>query len=446
MLRVNSKEIKPGDTFLALSGNEDDGHNHIEEAIDKGAACIIAEHGEYSVKTIIANDTRTYLSNYLKELYLEKLDRIKLIGIAGTTGKTITGDLLYQLLNNLNSKTALIGTNGFYMNGKMTELKSTTPDIYDLYELINKAIDDECENIIIEISSTSIKQRHIEGLRFDMAIFTNLITKGMSKEVKEDYINTKIELFKVLKKDGYAIINKKDDNYKYFVFPQNNNVFYGTKDSDYKISDISLTYDFIEFNISDNHIELPLIGSYNIYNFLAAYVTASVLSFPVEAIENSVKEIKPADGRYQNIKYKDSLIIIDYAYDIKRIKNIIKYTKEFSRGRIITLTGCGGDRRKDQRPQIGKFLTQESDHVIFTTDNPRYEEPEDIIYDIVKGVEKDNYEIIINRKEAIKKAIDMLEKDDILLILGKGNEEYQIVGSDKFPFKDYNEVMKNIKK
>ena len=175
MLRVDSRKVEPGDTFLALTGPYTDGHDYINDAIDRGAACIIATHGEYSVKTIITEDTRTYLSNYLKELNLEKLEKIKLIGITGTTGKTVTGDLIYQLLNTLNMKTAYIGTNGFYIDGKIQKTSSSTPDIYEIYELINQAIDNECENIIIEASSKAMEQRHLEGLRLDIAIFTNFL-------------------------------------------------------------------------------------------------------------------------------------------------------------------------------------------------------------------------------------------------------------------------------
>ena len=191
MLRVNSKKVKPGDTFLALQGPYTDGHDYIGEAIDKGAACIIATHGEYPVKTIITEDTRTYLSNYLKELNLEKLEKIKLIAVTGTYGKTVTSDLLYQLLNSLNIKTAYIGTNGFYLDGKIKKTSSTTPDIYEIYELIGEAVDSECEVVIIETSSNAIAQRHIEGLRFDAAIFTNFTPNKYVD--KNKYLNDKIE-------------------------------------------------------------------------------------------------------------------------------------------------------------------------------------------------------------------------------------------------------------
>lgn len=441
MLRVNSKEVMPGDTFLALEDNSDE-HDFIEEAIDKGAACIIANKGEYSVKTIITPDTRTYLSNYLRELYLEKLDRIKIIGLAGTAGKTLTGILLRELLNNLGSKTAYLGTNGFYINDTKEETKSTTPDIYEMYDYINKAIDEECDNIIIEVSSSAIEKRHIEGLRFDMVIFTNLILKG---DDNTKYINTKIELFKMIKKTGFAIINKDDPYYENFTLPQNHNILFGKNDSDYKISNISLTYDYTEFDINDVHVELPILASYNIYNYLAAYTVAKLLEFSQESIIEATSKLKQIDGRYQKVKHRDNLVIIDYAYNPEMIKNIIDYTKEFNRGRIITLIGCEGDKRQEDRPLIGKLVTENTDYAIITTASPRYEKPESIIDDIVSGITKDNYETIINRKEAIKKSISLLANNDILLVLGRGHEENQIIGNDNFPLKDYNEVIKHVK-
>ena len=443
MLRVDSRKVEPGDTFLALVGPYTDGHDYISDAIDKGAACIIANHGEYPVKTIIVEDTKTYLSNYLKELNLERLEKIKLIGIAGTTGKTVTGDLIYQLLNTLNMKTAYIGTNGFYLNGTVHKISSSTPDIYELYELINKAIDNECENIIIEASSKAISQRHIEGLRFDITIFTNFVAH--QRKDKEAYLNTKVELFKMLKKGGYAIINKKDPYYEYFALPQNKNIFYGTLDSDYPLRKQNVNYNFTEFTLGKNTIKMPLIGPYNMFNYAAAYITAKILGFDDETIISATLSMHPIDGRFESINYKDSLIIIDYAYDIDTINNVIKEAKKIAQGKIITLIGCAGERREDKRPQIGKLVTENSGFAIFTSDNPRHENEENILNDMTKELTKDNYISVVNRKEAIKKGISMLENKDILLILGKGHEDSQIIGNDEFPFKDRDEVMKVIK-
>lgn len=439
MLKINAKEINPGDTYLSLPGEEEERKKQIEEAIDKGAACIITDKGEYEVKTIITTDTKTYLSNYLKELYFEKIDNIRIIGIVGRAGKTLTQNLITQTLNNLNSKTAYIGENEFYLDGKTKKIET---NIYTIYENIGKAIDNNCENIIIEISSENISERQYEGLRFDIVIYTNII----GRQITEEYINSKIEPFKMIKKDGYAIINKKDPYYEKFALPQNHNIYYGTLDSDYKITNISLTYDYIEFTLNETIIKLPILGSYNIYNFINAFIIAKLLNFGEEEIVESIKNIKQVEGRYQTIKNQDSLVIIDNAYDAERIKSIIEYTKEFSKGTITTIIGCDSNIEKEERAKIGTVVTNMTDHVIFTSDNPRYEEPENIIEDMIKNIEKSNYEIIINRKEAIKKGVNSLKNEDILLILGKGKEEYQIIGNDEFAHSDYKEVMKNVKR
>lgn len=440
MLRVNSKRVKPGDTFLALTGPYTDGHDYIEEAIDKGAACIIASHGEYPVKTIITDDTRTYLSNYLKELNLEKLDKIKLIAISGTYGKTSTSDLLYKLLNNLNIKTACINTNGFYLEDQRKKTSSSTPDIYELYELINEAVNVNCEAIIIETSSNAIKQRHIEGLRFDIAIFTNF--QGNNKD---EYLNEKIEPFKMLKKNGYAIINKDDNNYKYFILPQNTNILYGQNETDYVFKIINENYDYTELTINQKQIKLPLIGKFNIYNYVSAYIAAKLISLDEEAIASASLSITPADGRFDTVKYKNSLIIIDYAFDLNTISNTIKNTKAIAKRKIITVVGAGGNKRENQRPLIGKLVTENTDYTIFTSDNPRHENENDIIDSMAQNLKTENFEKITNRKEAIKKGISMLEDIDILLILGKGSETTQIIGSDELTFKDKDEVLKTVK-
>ena len=438
MLRINANEVNPGDTFLSLPDKEEEKEKQIQNAIDKGAACIITDKGEYEVKTILTPDTKTYLSNYLKELYYEKIDSIRIIGIVGKTGKSLTQNLITQILNNLNSKTAYIGEDEFYLEGKIQKKQK---NLYTIYDSIGKAIDSNCENIIIEISSKDITDRQFEGLRFDIIVYTNLL----GQNITEEYINTKIEPFKMIKKDGYAIINKNDKYYEKFVLPQNNNIYYGTKDSDYKVTDITLTYDYIEFFINDTKINLPILGSYNIYNFLNAYIIAKILNYQDEEIIESTKALKQVEGRYQTIKQKDNLVIIDKASTEEEIKSIIKYTKEYSKGKIYIIIGCDSNTNKKERSKIGKTVTSMADYTIFTSDNPRYEEPEKIIDDMIDNIQTNNYEIIVNRKEAIKKGINMIKEKDILLILGKGSEEHQIIGSDEFVHSDYKEVIKNKK-
>jgi len=282
-------------------------------------------------------------------------------------------------------------------------------------------------------------------LRFDVVIYTGTETNVTEDGHITDYVSTKLDVVKMINKDGIVIINRNDTYYEYLSLPQNKNIFYGWAESDYNISEVNLNYDKTYMKINGEEFEIPLLGSKNASNFLAAYSAISSMEFEKEDIINACKNINQVDGRFQGIKHRENLVIIDYAYTPKLIKNVIDIAKELRKGKIITIIGASGNRREEMRPQIGRLVTEETDYAIFTTDNPRFEEPEKIIEDIISTVDRDNYEVIVSRKEAIKKGIDKLEENDILLVLGKGNEDGQIIGSDPFPFKDYNEVKKHTK-
>lgn len=435
MLRVNSKKVLDGDTFIDLSCNENS-PGYIAEAIDKGAVCIITDKGDYPVKTILTNDTRKYLSSYLRELYLEKMKKIKVIGIVGTSGKTSTGDILYNMFNSLGFKTSFISSNGFCMDYKVEETISTTPDIYSLYEYINRSIDESCENVIVEISSSASNMGYVDGIDFDVLIFTNIILKGMDKS----YLESKTRFFENLKKGSVAVINKSDSHYKSFVFENNRNVFYGSSGCDFKISDVVLSYDCSSFKINDDSFHISFVGKNLVYDFLAAYSTCISMGY-----EYAVGDLSCPSGRYQSVKYKNSLIVVDYAYTPSMIKNVVNNTKEFCNGKIIIVIGAGGERREDLRHLIGKVSTEISDYVIFTSDNSRGEEPSRIIDDIVQGVKLDNYEVILSRKDAIKKGISLLSDGDILLILGRGSETVIDAHGVKVSFNDFDEVCRIIR-
>ncbi len=448
MLKVNSKKVEQGDTFIAIKSKIRDGHDFIEDAIEHGAACIIAEHGEYSVKTIIVRDTRKYLADYLKDLYADKLNKMKIIGITGTNGKTTSCYFIYQLLNKMGIKTAYIGTIGFYLNETRTPLVNTTPDLYDLYEMLVEASNNDCQVVAMEVSSQALDMRRLEGIMFDMAIFTNLTEDHLDyHQSMEEYEKAKMTLFQQLK--GPAIINMDSPQGKDFVLAKNKNILYGQGDYDYKISDISTSTAQTTFKIThDNEIRnitLPMPGTYNAYNYMNAYIVCDLLKLDLSSIVDWTLSLKAPDGRYQMIKNDKYSVIVDYAHTPDAVANVLKSVTDFAEGKIITLIGCGGDRDRTKRPMIGKIATYYSDYVYFTSDNPRTEDPEAILKDITTNIEKSNFEIIVDRAEAIKKAITNLEEKDILLILGKGHEDYQIIGKEKFPFSDVEEVKKYVK-
>lgn len=442
MIQVDSRKVKKGDTFVAIKGLYVDGHDYIEKAILAGASQIIAEYGEYRVPTIIVKDTREYLAKYLKEQYREQLSQIKFIGITGTNGKTTSCYLIYQALNKLNIKAAYIGTIGFYVDGKVKDLDNTTPDLVDLYEMFDYCIKNDVKVIAMEVSSHALSLGRVMGIEFDYAAFTNLTQDHLDfHKTLENYEQAKLILFKNLRNDKVAVINSDDEYYKDFCLKENNNILYGLNDfSDYRITKYSLHIDSVEFSFQyqnkEYDVKLNIPGKYNIYNYMNLLIILNKMGYSLGEIIKLSSTLKAPSGRFETLRYKDSVIIIDYAHTPDAVLNILDNVLEYKKGKVITIIGCGGDRDKTKRPIMGEIATSKSDFVIFTDDNPRTEDNHLIMNDIVSGVRKENYIIEHDRKKAIFEGFKMLKKDDILLILGKGHENYQIINHDKIHFSD----------
>ncbi len=442
MIQVDSRKVKKGDTFVAIKGLYVDGHDYIEKAILAGASQIIAEYGEYSVPTIIVKDTREYLAKYLKEQYREQLSKIKFIGITGTNGKTTSCYLIYQALNKLNIKAAYIGTIGFYVDGKVKDLDNTTPDLVDLYEMFDYCIKSDVKVIAMEVSSHALSLGRVMGIEFDYAAFTNLTQDHLDFHGSlENYEQAKLILFKNLRNDKVAVINSDDEYYKDFCLKENNNILYGLNDlADYRITKYSLHIDSVEFSFQyqnkEYDVKLNIPGKYNIYNYMNLLIILNKMGYSLGEIIKLSSTLKAPSGRFETLRYKDSVIIIDYAHTPDAVLNILDNVLEYKKGKVITIIGCGGDRDKTKRPIMGEIATSKSDFVIFTDDNPRTEDNHLIMNDIVSGVRKENYIIEHDRKKAIFEGFKMLKKDDILLILGKGHENYQIINHDKIHFSD----------
>ena len=438
-IKTDSRKVLKGDIFVALK-NYNDGHKYIKDAINKGASKIVIEYGNYDIPTIKVKDTKKYLINYLKKNYYNQIKNIKLIGITGTNGKTTTAFLLYQALNLVNIKCAFIGTIGFYIEDKIKALENTTPDILELYELILEAKKHNCQYIVMEVSSHALDQRRIEGLKFDIAIFTNLTEEHLDYHKNMDnYALTKQKLFNKVKEKGYTIVNI-DDKYKEY-FLKNNSITYGFNKSDNQIVSYKLNNLKTEFIINNEKYITNLIGKYNIYNLTVVIIILKILK--IKNIKEIIYQLKLPIGRMEKINYKNNLIIIDYAHTPDAVKKILLAIKEIKINKIYTIIGCGGQYDKYKRPLIGKIVTDLADYVIFTSDNPRYENPYQIVADIIQKLDRNNYEIIINRKKAIEKGIQKLLKNDILLILGKGHENFQVIKDKKILFND-KEIVINI--
>lgn len=434
MLRCDSRKVCEGDTFIALKGTTYDGHDYIKEAIQKGAKKIIAEKGEYSVETEIVSSTKEYLNHYLKSKKLP----IKVIGITGTNGKTTTAFLIWQLFRMLSIPCSYIGTLGFFIEDKVKELKNTTPGSVELYKLLKKSSEMGCQYVVMEVSSQALDQGRVDFLDFDYALFTNLTQDHLDyHETMENYLKAKQKLFYKVKENGVSIINADDLCSSYFEI--GNYVTYGYSNSDYQIVGESTS-----FKINEEEYQMNLLGKYNIYNMTSALCLFYQLGYNSDALIPLVKNCISPEGRMDVIPYQTNKIIIDYAHTPDALENILDCVGELEHKKIVTVVGCGGDRDHGKRPIMGEIATRKSDYVIFTSDNPRSENPLRILKDIVANLDSVNYEIEVNREEAIKKGIQFLTKDDILLVLGKGHEKYQIIGTEKIFFDDKKIVLDNI--
>lgn len=449
MLRTDSRKVCKGDVFLALKGVVTDGHDFIDMAISNGASKIICEHGSYSVDTMVVPSTREYLASYLKDLYKDKFSKIKLLGITGTNGKTTSAYLIYQLLNKLGKKCAYIGTIGFYLNDTVRPLNNTTPDLMELYSLFDEAFNSGVSVIVMEVSSHALELGRVLGLSFDIVSFTNLTQDHLDvHKTFDNYIKAKQKLFGMVKDDGYAIVNVDDKYSDRFIILSNNNITYGINPSDYHIISYNLKINRTEFIMEVDEkkydVVIPIPGKYNIYNFLVALINVVKVGYDIDSVLDVIKDINTPKGRFDIVNYNNNVIIVDYAHTPDAVLNILNAVNEYKEGKIYTVIGCGGDRDKSKRPLMGDIATGKSDYVIFTNDNPRSEKEEDIVNDIICNLDRDNYCVIYDRKSAIIKGIDLLNDKDILLILGKGHEDYQIIGKDRIHFDDKEVVLEYI--
>lgn len=449
-LKTDSRKVEHGDTFIAIRNVTRDGHDYIENAIQNGATKIICEEGTYSVETVIVHNTREYLNEYLYTNYYPKIKDMHFIGVTGTNGKTTICFLVYQMLKKLGCNPAYIGTIGFYYKDIKRELNNTTPDTDLLYEMLLEAKENNCDTIVMEVSSHALDKNRIYGLEFDEVAFTNLTQDHLDyHETMENYKKAKQKLFHRTRKNKIAIINNDDPYSKSFILEENNNITLGTRSENCSIKsiDFSSLGTNIQFELEGKNYEtfIKLVGRYNVYNFLTALLLVKNLGFTVEEILDLTSELSAPNGRMEKIEYKTNTIFIDYAHTPDAVENVLKNAQEYKKGKIITIIGCGGDRDPLKRPIMGRVAEENSDYVLFTNDNPRTEDEKKIMDAILAGLQKDNHEVIFDRKEAIQKGIQLLNENDILMILGKGHEDYQIVGTEKLHFSDKEIVEKYIK-
>ena len=440
---TDSRKIKPGQTFVAIKGLTVDGHNYIQNAIDKGATKIVVEDDvNYDVETLKVDSTKDFIQKEIVEKYADYINELNIIGVTGTNGKTTTCYLTYQMLNKLGIKTAYIGTIGFYYEGFEKELPNTTPEITAIYNMLDQAKENGCTHVIMEISSQALEEKRIDGLRFSTCAFTNLTQDHLDfHKSMENYLNAKLKIFNYFKPDTTMIVNNDDSYASNFIKDGVNTITLGYKEGsnilikEAHYTPINTTINFVD-NGKDESIVTNLTSKFNVYNYLTCYTILKSLGIETSKIEEVTKLVYPPKGRCQIIEANEGFAVVDYAHTPDAVEKVINSFLELKKNKLFTIVGCGGDRDPIKRPIMGDIACRLSDHVIFTNDNPRTEDPKNIMNDITKDLKYDNFEIIFDRKEAIYKGIELMEKDDILLILGKGHEDYQILGHEKVHFDD----------
>ncbi len=449
-IKTDSRRIKKGDTFVAIKTIDSDGHKYINAAIEAGAAKIICEYGSYKVPTVVVENSRAYLDNYLETTYKEVFDKMKIMVVTGTNGKTTMAYLYYQALNLLGKKCAYLGTLGFYKKeGKQYKLDNTTPDICEVYETIVNAYNDGYEYFALEASSQGLAQHRLDTLHYDYAVFTNLTRDHLDfHKTMDNYALAKKKVFEDLKESGKAIINFDDARCSYYSLDKNTNITYGLKGGDYQVTDYHFSMNGTDFSLKfDNqnyNFHMQLIGEYNVYNIIPVLVILHDLGFTFEEIATVTPKLNNGKGRMEMIKYKDNLIVVDYAHTPDGLDKILGTFKEVTKGNIYVIFGVRGNRDREKRPEMTKVVMSYAKKTIITTNHLNHEDINQIVGDLLKGATSDNYEVILDRRKAIETGISYLNSNDALLILGKGHEDYLNLGDHTIHFDDVEEVNKII--
>ena len=461
-LSLNSKQISKNTVFIAYPGNKHDGREFIQEAIENGAAGIIFESKNLkknlnlSIPNISISDLRNKLAAISSQFYEYPSKKISIIGITGTNGKTTSAYWLSQCLNHLKIKTAFIGTLGYGDLKKLKKSQNTTPSAIDLQRSIKEIYKKKYKYVAMEVSSHGIKEQRINNIKFKQRLFTNLSRDHLDyHKTMSEYAEVK-KKFMLSEKNGNIIVNIDDkvgqSIFNNSVLPDNKKVSFSIyKKSKIQATNIRQDHNNLSFDLNyygkSFPVRLKLIGIFNIYNVLGVIGCLSTMGFEVNQIINSLKKIKQVPGRTEFIKKSKDLpsVMIDYAHTADALENILKSIKNNSFKKIILVFGCGGDRDKGKRKEMAKIAEEYADHSLITSDNSRNENPKDIIEDISKHFDQEPIKII-DRKEAICEAIKMADKEDLVVIAGKGHEEYQEIGNKKIYFSDKKVVDDFIKK
>ncbi|RED46973.1 UDP-N-acetylmuramoylalanyl-D-glutamate--2,6-diaminopimelate ligase [Winogradskyella eximia] len=457
-IEFDSRQIQTNDVFVAISGTITDGHNYIEKAITDGATAIICEvlpenlHDDITyIEVANSNQAMAYMAN---NFYGQPSENLKLVGVTGTNGKTTVSSLLYQLFKKAGYKVGLLSTVKIMVDNTTYKATHTTPDSLTINRYLKMMNDKGVEFCFMEVSSHGIHQSRTEGLKFEGGIFTNLSHDHLDyHDTFAEYRDVKKKFFDQLPKEAFALSNIDDKNgLVMFQNTQAKKYTYALKNyADYRAQILENQFSGLLLKLNDSELWTRLIGSFNAYNILAIYGTAELLGLEKDEILRLISELENVAGRFQYFISEEKITaIVDYAHTPDALKNVLETINDIrtKNEELITVVGCGGNRDKTKRPKMAHIASALSTKVILTSDNPRNEVPEVIIEEMEKGVEPQNFKktlSVTDRKQAIKAACQMAGPNDIILIAGKGHENYQEIKGERFDFDDYKIVQEYLK-
>ncbi len=437
----DSRKIKKDGLFFAIKGIKSDGNKYIPKAIENGAVCIVTEEDiEAEIPVIKVNNSQQTYNDALNKFYDDIRSKLKFISTTGTDGKTTVSEIIYQLINNYDS-CGYIGTNGIKLNNFTMENEHTTPMPDDLYKALNEFEKQNCKYVSLECSSERLGTHKLDGIEFEAAVFTNLTRDHLdTHKTMENYAKAKAISFKNLKKDGLGIINYNDEYKKYFIEACNGTYkTYSTDNekADLYASNIKISYNNLEFDINglyNKHIKTHLSGLFNVNNIMCAILVLTHLGYDIDSVVKNIENLEPIEARQILLKTEFGFnIMVDYGHTRNAIKNLCEYVRPLVKGKMIAVYGAAGSRDPRRMIEVANYLTENVDHIVFTTEDVRYDEPKYLMKLMISETKTNNYELEENRDVAIKKAIMQAKKDDMVLILGKGLEAYQLTNGVEVP-------------
>ncbi|APY10203.1 UDP-N-acetylmuramoyl-L-alanyl-D-glutamate--2,6-diaminopimelate ligase [Seonamhaeicola sp. S2-3] len=457
-IHFDSRKVSQGDVFVAIKGSLVDGHDYIEKAIAQKAIAIVCEKLPQvlidGVTYVEVDNSNKALAVLASNYYESPSENLKLVGVTGTNGKTTVASLLYQLFKKAGYKVGLLSTVKILVDNKEYKATHTTPDSLTINKYLKEMNAEGVEFCFMEVSSHGIHQSRTEGLHFEGGIFTNLSHDHLDyHNTFAEYRDVKKAFFDKLPSSAFALVNTDDKNGSVMLQNTRAKKFtYALKSyADYKAQILENQLGGLLLKVDDNEVWTRLIGSFNAYNVLAIYATAELLGLEKFEILRLISDLESVSGRFQYLISDEKITaVVDYAHTPDALKNVLETINSIrtKNEELITVVGCGGDRDKTKRPKMGHIATELSTKVIFTSDNPRSEDPEEILKDIEKGVEPYNFKkslTIADRAQAIKTACQLAQPNDIILIAGKGHETYQEINGERFDFDDFKTVQKFLK-